>query len=171
MTVLSVIVNSDFLLGSRKLCAGLPELVACFVQAPLRGPVATQVDRDGDEHYDCKSARHFYKPPPLAGLCGQEQNTYLAVRCCTKVHSLSVGNRVYLKRAGRNQVHVSVRTNRRNHSTKKSNSKELLTTSRGYPGKHESVGLHSTLEQEIRDYVAGVRQAAKSRFWGTRQRP
>lgn len=92
---------------------------------------------------------------------GEKYGT-LTVRCCTKVHSLSVGNRVYLKQARRNQVHVSVRTNRRNHATKKSNSKELLTISRRYPGKHESVGLHSTLEQEIRDYLAGARHPRKA---------
>lgn len=86
----------------------------------------------------------------------------LTVPGCTKVHSLSVGKRVYLKPARRNQVHVSVRTNRRNHATRKSNSKELLTISRRYPGKHESVGLHSTLEQDIRDYLAGARHPRKA---------
>lgn len=92
---------------------------------------------------------------------GEKYGT-LTVPGCTKVHSLSVGNRVYLKPARRNQVHVSVRTNHRNHATKKSNSKEHLTISRRHPGKHESVGLHSTLAQAIRDYLAGARRPRKA---------
>ena len=50
--------------------------------------------------------------------------------------------------------HVNVRTNHRNHSTKKSISKHFLTASGRYPARHEVVGLHRTLEQEIRDFVA-----------------
>jgi len=73
-----------------------------------------------------------------------------------------MGKRVYLKQGRRNQEHVSVRTNRRNGPTKKSNPKELLTASRRYPVKHESVGLHRTLEQEVRDYVADLRQSRRT---------
>ena len=51
-------------LGVRKLRAGLPELVAGFVQVPLRGPVTPQVEHDCDEHYECKSSRHFHNSPP-----------------------------------------------------------------------------------------------------------
>lgn len=100
--------------------------------------------------------------PPHVRYAGGSKIRYFNSSGCTKVHSLSVGNRVYLKPARRNQVHLSVRRNRRNHATKKSNSKELLTISRRYAGKHESVGLHSTLEQEIRDYLAGARHPRKA---------
>jgi hypothetical protein len=54
---------------------------------------------------------------------------------------------------------VTVRTNRSYRPAKKSGSDGLLTASN--PGKHESVGLHSTLEQEIRDYMADPRQARR----------
>lgn len=76
--------------------------------------------------------------------------------------SLSVGNRVYLRQASRNQVHVRVRTNRRNHSTNQVSSKELSRASRSYPGDRESVGLHSTLEQDIRDYLADPKQVRRT---------
>jgi hypothetical protein len=69
-----------------------------------------------------------------------------------------------LKQARRNQDDVSLRANSRNHSTKKSNL--LLFASRGCPSKRESVGLHSTLEQEIRDYMADPRQARRNVLGG-----
>jgi hypothetical protein len=69
--------------------------------------------------------------------------------------------RVYWQQARRNQDNVTVRTNRSYRITKKSRSngpltasKRRLTVSKRHPGKHESVGLHSTLEQEIREYMA-----------------
>jgi hypothetical protein len=64
---------------------------------------------------------------------------------------------------------VTVRTNRSYRPAKKSGSdrpltasKRRLTAFKRQPGKHESVGLHSTLEQEIRDYMADPRHARRN---------
>ena len=57
---------------------------------------------------------------------------------------------------------MTIRANRSNRITKKSSSDRLLTASKRHPGKHESVGLHSTLEQEVRDYMADPRHARRN---------
>ena len=102
------------------------------------------------------------RPASLRGKLKRYKRSAGLVPYCIEVDSLSVGNRLYLREASRNQVDVRVRTNRRNHSTKQANSKELLTASRRHPGERESVGLHSTLEQDIRDYLADPGQVQRT---------
>ncbi len=57
---------------------------------------------------------------------------------------------------------MTVRRNRKNHSSGKSCAKESLTPLRRCPGRRASVGLHSTLEQDVRNYLVDLRQTRRA---------